>query len=216
MSNELLNRFEELHRRVNKTSRCRFIAARRLERQYKLSQWSITFLSVALIVIPLLQAMNVPMRFNSQLLNAIQVAIAVLVLAFSLLISMENYSVRAEKMHSCGLDLRDLALTLQSYLNKEGSDEEYKLLCEKYHAILRSYENHAAVDYDHYRLQERSMYFPKPWDYYKAYIGIKWNYVLGFLPHILLFFFIIGLIWFMTDKKPIPQPTSVPQVTKSN
>jgi hypothetical protein len=158
--------FKKLHRKVDKVSRLRYNAADRLKRHQQFSQWITTLLSVILIIVPLLQALKVKTNVNDQLLNAIQVFLAVLILAYSLLLGIENYSSRSEKMHTCGLELSSLAREIDPYLEIENDSflykifskkyqSLYKIFSEKYQSILEKYENHSQIDNNLYDLKIR-------------------------------------------------------------
>ena len=167
--------FKELHRKVDKVSRLRYNAADRLKRHQQFSQWITTLLSVILIIVPLLQALKVKTNVSDQFLNAIQVFLAVLILAYSLLLGIENYSSRSEKMHTCGLELSSLAREIYPYLEieneallgillyrlsrkprrTENDSFLYKRFSEKYQSILEKYENHSQIDNNLYDLEIR-------------------------------------------------------------
>ena len=142
-----LNRFAELHRKISITAGTRFHAARRLARHAKYSQWTIAMLSVLLILVSLVPALGLKTEMSAPYLNAVQVGLAVLVLVFSLLISMDNHSVKADKMHRCGIELGRLARKLETFRTREGSDQDYQELSEQYFEILNQYDNHEHVDY---------------------------------------------------------------------
>ncbi|WP_273150441.1 SLATT domain-containing protein [Methylophaga thiooxydans] len=145
---DLDNKIEELLRRTKKTTKSRYRASERLERHHKFSQWTVSFLSVALVFIPLMQAFDVDVGIESLYLNATQAILAVLILAYSLLLGQENFISRSEAMHRNGVELGRFARTLAAYKGKENvPDEEYHLLVEKYYDILEKYENHKPLDY---------------------------------------------------------------------
>ena len=147
--------FKGLYRKVDKVSRLRYNAADRLKRHQQFSQWITSLLSVILIIVPLLQALKVKTNVSDQLLNAIQVFLAVLILAYSLLLGIENYSSRSEKMHTCGLELSSLAREIYPYLEIENDSFLYKRFSEKYQSILEKYENHSQIDNNLYDLKIR-------------------------------------------------------------
>ncbi len=73
---------------------------------------------------------------------------AVLVLAYSLLLGMANYSARAVKMHGCGLELGRLARKLVFLVNRGHiSAYEYQECAKCYYDILDKHENHMHIDY---------------------------------------------------------------------
>lgn len=145
---DLDNKIEKLLRRTKKTTKSRYRASERLELHHKFSQWTVSFLSVALVFIPLMQAFDVDVGIESLYLNAIQAILAVLILAYSLLLGQENFISRSEAMHRNGVELGRFARKLEAYKNKESvPDEEYHQLVEKYYDILEKYENHKPIDY---------------------------------------------------------------------
>ncbi len=191
--------YDELHRRITKTSRIRFLAARRLGAHARFSQWTIALLSVVLIIIPLMQALGALTRFGPQLLNVIQVALAVLVLVFSLLIGMDNFAVRAERMHACGLDLADLGREIEFRKDSHTSTaaEDYHRDRERYYAILRAHENHANLDYYRTKLDEPLWYYPGKWKYRWGLFSTAAWYLFAFSPYVLIFLVFFGTIWLM-------------------
>lgn len=153
---DLEDKIEELLRRTKKTTKSRYRASERLERHHKFSQWTVSFLSVALVFIPLMQAFNVDVGIDAIYLNATQAILAVLVLAYSLLLGQENFISRSEAMHRNGVELGRFARTLAAYKGKEAvSDNEYHQLVARYYDILEKYENHKPIDYLFTRLHYR-------------------------------------------------------------
>lgn len=151
---ELENKVEELLRRTKKTTKSRYRASERLERHHKFSQWTVAFISVALVFIPLMQAFNVETGIDAVYLNATQAILAVLVLVYSLLLGQENFVSRAQAMHRNGVELGRFARNLAAK-NESIPDDEYHKLVEEYYDILEKYENHKPVDYLFTRLHEK-------------------------------------------------------------
>lgn len=153
------NVFDELYRRVFTTSRSRFCAARRLEASYKWAQWTVTLASVALIVIPLIQTLSLPSRLNPTLLNLLEVFFAIVILAFSLLTSADNYLVKADRMHRGALELARVYKALEPYRKKGGNLHLYEQYCSRYDDILAKYENHEPIDYLAFTLTRPDMFY---------------------------------------------------------
>lgn len=151
---ELENKVEELLRRAKKTTRSRYRASERLRRHHKFSQWTVSFLSVSLVFIPLLQVFRVEIGIEVLYLSAIQSLLAVLVLVYSLLLGQENFISRSEAMHRNGVELGRFARKLAAF-NEEIPDEDYNRLVEEYYGILEKYENHEPIDYMFTRLHEK-------------------------------------------------------------
>ena len=150
---ELDNRLHELLRRTKITTKSRYRASERLERHHKLSQWTVSLISAALVFVPLAQAFGIATGIQAIYLNATQATLAVLILVYSLLLGQENFVSRAQAMHRNGIELGRFSRKLAG----KGSsvpDGEYFELAEEYYDILDKYENHKPIDYLYTRLAE--------------------------------------------------------------
>lgn len=147
MNTEMDNKFTELNRRVKLTSKARYNASRRLTRQNKFSQWTLALLSVALILISLISASEIPTKFDDNYIDIMQIIFAVLVLTYSLLLATGDYSARCVKIHRCGMELGRLARKIKPYENKNDNDTKYEQFTNDYYNCLEKYENHESVDY---------------------------------------------------------------------
>src|SRR5690606_29338853 len=148
---ELDNRLKELLRRTKITTKSRYRASERLERHHKLSQWTVSLISAALVFVPLVQAFRISVGIDAVYLNATQATLAVLVLVYSLLLGQENFVSRAQAMHRNGIELGRFARKLAGK-GDDVPDDEYFQLAEEYYDILDKYENHKPVDYLYTRL----------------------------------------------------------------
>tara|TARA_R110001606_G_scaffold399222_1_gene582281 strand:- start:2172 stop:2828 length:657 start_codon:yes stop_codon:yes gene_type:complete len=147
MKVELGNKFSELNRRVKLTSKARYNASRRLTRQNNFSQWTLALLSVALILISLVSASDIPTKFNENYIDIMQIIFAVLILTYSLLLATGDYSARSVKIHRCGMELGRLARKIKPYEDVEDKDDKYNEFTNDYYNYLEKYENHENVDY---------------------------------------------------------------------
>ena len=164
---ELDNRLKELLRRTKITTKSRYRASERLERHHKLSQWTVSLISAALVFVPLAQAFQITVGVEAIYLNATQAILAVLVLVYSLLLGQENFVSRAQGMHRNGIELGRFARKLAGK-GLDVADEEYFALSEEYYNILEKYENHKPIDYLYTRLAETPS---NPHEWF-VYIGI--------------------------------------------
>ena len=82
MKLEMDNKFSELNRRVKLTSKARYNASRRLTLKNTLSQWTLALLSVSLILISLVSASNIAIKFDAKYADIMQIIFAVLVLTY--------------------------------------------------------------------------------------------------------------------------------------
>jgi hypothetical protein len=144
---ELDNKFSELHRRVSMTSKARYCASRRLQFHKMMSQWTVTLIAVGLIAVSVLAISPVALRFSPPYVAVMQIIFSVLILAYTLLLSLGNYSARSVKIHRCGMELGKLARELKPYLNMQDERGAYDKFVEMYYECLEKYENHEACDY---------------------------------------------------------------------
>lgn len=187
--------YTELLRRVDTTCKSRYYASTRLQWQHTLSQWTIAILSLALLIVPLLQLANVDLKFSATEINASQVLFAALVLVYALLIGTENFSRRAERFHRCGLELGRLSRQIQPYRDGEQKDPSaYDQLNQKYYDILEKYENHVRVDFLSTRLDLREHYYPKAFQYWTAYVMARVRYILVFSGHFVVMALVLGWV----------------------
>jgi hypothetical protein len=197
MSTNQQQSFKDLYRRVNITTDVRYGSAKRLNSHHRFSQWVVTLVSVALIVIPLCKAMKVPLRQNPQLLDAIEVLLAVVVLVYSLLLGNENYSGRAERMQSCGLDLGRLSRKIYPLIDQPHEDNLYSKLSEEYHDILERYPNHDSIDYKIYKIERRASYFSNHIFYVSSWFYTKIIYAFGYWHYLTVMFGVIITLLFV-------------------
>lgn len=138
----------ELLRRVEFTSKARYNGARRLGLHSIFSQWTLAYLAIGQIAISMVPALKLHNNFSEAYTNFGAIFFGVLVLAYSLLLGMGNFSGRSVVMHSCGMELGNLARELH-LLDKtpEVSPEKYESAAKEYYQILAKCENHAHQDY---------------------------------------------------------------------
>jgi hypothetical protein len=151
MSNSKLNTSSstsELLRRVEFTSKARYNGARRLGLHNIFSQWTLAYLAVGQIAISMVPALKLHNNFSEDYTNFGAIFFGVLVLAYSLLLGMGNFSTRSVVMHSCGMELGNLARELH-LLNQTSdvSPSSYESAANDYYQILSKCENHAHQDY---------------------------------------------------------------------
>jgi hypothetical protein len=185
--------FTDLRDRVDRTRFIRLTAARRFARQQRMSQWTVAWLSVALIVLALWPALDLPMRFSFLLVHAVEILFATLILTYSLLLNLDNYAIRSDRLHSCAVELGRLARKVETYLDST-DPKEYLALSNEYYDILSKYENHENVDFllsrvEHPELYEKDFQGQKGFKYLRYWVWSWISYSAGFLH-----FFVIGLI----------------------
>ena len=151
--------YHNLYRRMRITCSARFNASDRLQQHQKFSLWTVSLFSVGLVLLPLLSVFGISVNFPRNVMDMVQVIAAVVILVFSILLSVGNSPKRAEKMHSCGLEINALCRELYPLLGKETDPQEYNDLSKRYEEILKRYENHDPIDYERAKLlKERGFY----------------------------------------------------------
>jgi hypothetical protein len=179
--------FDELYRKVDIVARIRYDTARRLKTHQQLSQWVISFLSFLLILVPLSQALDIPLKHSENFFNAVGVSLAILVLVYSLLIGIENYGGRSDKMQNCGTELSYLAREIYPYRGVPHEAEVYKSFSRQYQTILEKYENHDLIDYKQFTLGKNWKQHYKNFPHYAlAWLTINLQYYLGFWHYVLV------------------------------
>lgn len=189
---ELNNRLYELLRRTKITTKSRYRASERLELHNKLSQWTVSLISVALVFIPLVQTFGISAGIEVIYLNATQATLAILVLVYSLLLGQENFISRAQAMHRNGVELGRFARKLAGK-GEAVPDEEYFSLAEKYYDILEKYENHKPIDYLHTRLSDT----PKNLNEWAIFIGLWFKVRFMSLVIFSHYFIVISFVGFI-------------------
>jgi ABC-type protease/lipase transport system fused ATPase/permease subunit len=187
------NHLEELHDRIQKTATSRFYAHDRLKNHHNAALWTIAFFSMGLIFIPLMTTFGLESRFSSQYSSFIQVVLAIVILVISVMLNMTNFSVRADRIHQCGIILNALARRVHRHVNEQSSSEIYDELVKEYDDVLHRYENHSSLDYL-YTKNHMTNYYDNPW-YFPIYIRVL--YLLQFIPYLLLLSLEISWVYFL-------------------
>jgi hypothetical protein len=139
--------YEKLGDNVYLVTKNYFAASKRLALHKSASQWTLSLLSLGLIVLPLLTVTKMPMRYPQNVVDFASISLAVAVLMFSLLIGANTYSVRSERMHRAGLELNELMREMRSHVGDPEKMKHYQEFDRRYGDILQRYENVDEVDY---------------------------------------------------------------------
>jgi hypothetical protein len=141
---------DKFHKSMRTTAKCCYIASVRLQRQAKLSFFTAGFLTVGLILIPLIQNSNFQIAFAPSVLHMMQIFLGIAVLVYLVMIAMSKCDVRARQFQECEAKIKAL---IQAF-NKErslGFDpltparlDEFQA---QYVAILAELESHHPNDY---------------------------------------------------------------------
>lgn len=130
---------------LKSVTKSRFSAARRLEKADSLSQWTVNLISLQLILIPTL-TMSGAIKADAYL-NSYSVFAAVFILFFSTSQNAEKFSLKAHRMHDCGIRLNKLRRNICALNTSSVSTQQFNNYIEAYDDILRDYDNHDQVDY---------------------------------------------------------------------
>lgn len=144
-----IDAIENLERNARITSKCRFNASIRLQHQGKFAFFTTTVLSLGLIFIPLMQNAGVPLAFKPNVLNMMQIFLAVSVLVYSVVIGTSRYEIRAEKLNECGDKLKELIRELNYALKEKRilTEIDFNKYQQRYSDIVTDSENHTRSDH---------------------------------------------------------------------
>lgn len=193
----------ELHRRAEITSKVRYEAARRLMAHNLFSQWTLAVLAVGQIAISVIDALDLPLNYSDRYLAFGGIFFGVLVLAYSLLLGMSNYSARSVQLHKCGLELGELARELYLISKLNGADRpNYEDYAKKYYVILGQYENHEEIDY------RRTKFFMRDGDSLVGFTldrifegaRLKMGYFFGFSHYLITGLLMAMWLWLAIPK----------------
>ncbi|PSB58281.1 SLATT domain-containing protein [Chamaesiphon polymorphus] len=138
--------YDKLKENTNTVMKSCFAASDRLSFHNLVSQWTLSVLSLGLIVIPLLTVTKMPLRYNQNIIDFASISLAVAILMLSLLIGANNYAARGYKMYQSGLDFNDLLRDMRYVESNSDRMTHYQIFSNRYGNILRQYENVSAID----------------------------------------------------------------------
>jgi hypothetical protein len=173
---------DALRQMISKTVAARFQASRRLDFHNKLSLFSISLFSIILILVALLQLVEFNFSFGNVAVNIGQVFLSIVILCFSIAISMSDFSLKSSKHHECGVQLNELVYKLMNKWGVTLTDQEYEQRLSEYFNILRKFENHTEADNS--RVNKKTEYVE----------GTGFRYYSGFSLYFLLI--VVSLGWF--------------------
>lgn len=190
---------EKLQMSMRTTAKCRYNASVRLRHQGKFSFFTTTVLSLGLVFIPLMQNSGVSLTFQANVLNMMQIFLAVAVLVYSVVIGTARYDMRAEQLTECGDKLKELIRSL----DKEREAGVGTIVPEKltefqkhYSDIVTDVENHERNDYRFATLEMVNDYFVTGFPRFKLYWEAQIVRTFGYILPVLL---MLMEVVFITD-----------------
>lgn len=189
---------EKLQMSMRVTAKCRYNAAVRLQHQGKFAFFTTTLLSLGLIFIPLMQNAGVPLAFKANVLNMMQIFLAVAVLVYSVVIGTARYEYRAETLTECGDKLKELIRSIDKdrETKEKFTTNDLTTLQGRYSDIVTDTENHTRSDYRLAMLEMDRDYFISGIPRIKEFLVAHTERLIAYtIPVLMLVFEII----FITD-----------------
>jgi SMODS and SLOG-associating 2TM effector domain family 5 len=190
---------DKLQMSMRTTAKCRYNASVRLQHQGKFSFFTTTVLSLGLVFIPLMQNAGVPLAFKANVLNMMQIFLAVAVLVYSVVIGTARYDMRATQLTECGDKLKELIRELDKDREANGGTIAPATLAEfqtRYSDIATDVENHERNDFRFATLEMVNDYFVCGIPRLKLYIEAQMIRAFGFILPLLL---MLMEVVFITD-----------------
>ena len=182
MSSEHINS-NALRQMVYKTALSRFQASKRLQLHGSFSLLSISIFSIILILISILQVAGFKFVVSDLIVSVGQVFLSVLILCFSIAISLSDFGLKSSRHHACGMELNCLVTLLKNKWGIVVTDSEYEGWVSKYSNILDKYENHLSIDFD------------KAASVYGTLSYVNFSYYMRFFLYIGLL--VTSVLWFL-------------------
>jgi hypothetical protein len=178
-------KFQYLSRKMKITAKCRFKADRRLKHHNTVSNWTISFLSAGLILIPLIEVFKLQNAFHQNVINFLSIFLAIAVLVISIILNNSLFALRAERMLTCGREINALVRKSIKYTESGGLIEDYDALSNEYEDILKNTENHSGIDFDIAKLDMADEFPLRPLD-------VPWTH-LKYAAQFIAYFILIAI-----------------------
>lgn len=197
----------DLSHKMRSTKGSRFVADERMKKTSKLSSIALSFLSVEIIAINLMDISGIMQpsvtaspEYFSNLVSTGTIILSILVLVFGVLENAKQFDLKAERYHKCGVEINKLFNILKVELaknnNEDFNDSDFlNELNTKYEAILESYSNHEIIDFWSYQIQNNWIYDLSPYEILKKRFLIYFRST--FIYHILILAGPISMLFFV-------------------
>ncbi|MFM8330622.1 MAG: SLATT domain-containing protein [Candidatus Methylumidiphilus sp.] len=182
---------EKLQMSMRVTAKSRYNAAARLQFQSKFAFFATTLLSLGLILIPLMQNAAIPLAFKANVLNMVQLFLAVASLVYSVVIGTAQFDVRAEKLTECGNRLKDLIREIERDYEKSPTLFPDKLsdYQRRYSDVVTDSENHDRSDYHFAILEMSNDYFITGIPWIIMYVNAILSRCIAYIAPLLMMYF---------------------------
>lgn len=172
-----------IYTKMKKTAKARFNAAQRLKRHEAFLLWSTSLYSTVLGILALLPVVGLHTACSQGISVLVQVALAQLVLVFSLILYSSRFGSRSEAMQRCGLALDDLCADILPHCLSEDTDiQVYQAAVQRRANIMAVYENHVYLDFARVKLD-----YPEDYNItWKTKVAVRCRYCVHFAPYLIL------------------------------
>jgi len=211
LKNENVVPVEDFLRVLYTASSCRHKASSRLRNKGAFSFATTTFLSMGLIFMPLMQTTGLTLSFPIEVLNILQIFLAVSVLVYSIINSQARYGVRSKALSECGDQIKKLARELDAKIAAcdEKDKFDYEYYRERYVDIDIDVENHSQQDWVFAIFVLQRFYVITPSEkcclIFKAYC----NNILSYFAPVCILLFELAIILDMLDIINIISPVFI-------
>ena len=193
------NSFCNLYKKMDATSKTRFYAARRLRLHAKFSTYTVVIISMAIILISLMQTYGLGVNIQTKYSSVIQIFSAVAVLVYSLLIDKNEYSAISEKMFACASKVAKLKQEVHPKKEADSPcEKDYLFYQKQYWDILELFETHANNDFTgdnlRARLDMKEYYDYSFFERFLAFLKVVRLHVFDFSSYAIVLFV---LAWVM-------------------
>lgn len=138
-------RVDELTARIRETAAARNLASERFTRHQELSMWTLAYLALIMVAIPLVRAADIPIGIPTAHLFAAEAVLAVLVLVYAILLGQEKYIAQGNNMKRSALELERLVHRIAA--KQRVTDADYSTFSKEFFDILDKYEPHQPIDF---------------------------------------------------------------------
>ncbi|HCD1131327.1 TPA: SLATT domain-containing protein [Morganella morganii] len=193
---------QNLHRDTKIVAHARFNKSKRLARQAWWSLFSISFMSISLILITLYERITTappPIDLFDGFPNwFISISLSIIILAISITISSAKLDMKSKRLHDSAIRINKISREIElNTCNQSPTPDEYKKLLKKYNNIIQNNTiNHDEMDFLIAKYQVNKKY--ECLSFYKKHIRQSISlipyYIISLLSLIIIFSIIKNLM----------------------